>query len=231
MVLYQTRAPRRFLATLTKFDLELTPSRLKNPNFDSAIRMSWTGWNQCHCEYYQIFNPTTIHGSKSELERPIYHENQVNALVDAPLSSDSHNFWSDCWIFKFHTFLETGSQDLFRGVKINPIWEASQVAALEGLLAALHGPPSCKVCQSYKRPQAPPRPKWRVSLGLALCLDVFYTFFLPLKHQKKKKKNTHTHTHTHTHNKVFWFFFLHQKYKVLLYPIFFSLILHLGFGV
>ena len=27
MVLYQTRAPRRFLATLTKFDLELTPSR------------------------------------------------------------------------------------------------------------------------------------------------------------------------------------------------------------
>ena len=32
-----------------------------------------------------------------------------------------HNFWSDRWIFKFHTFLELGSQDISKGVKIDPI--------------------------------------------------------------------------------------------------------------
>ena len=44
---------------------------------------------------------------------------------------------------------------------------------------------------------------------------------------------THTHTHTHTQNTLKAFdFSLHQKYKVLfLYPIFISLVLHLGFGV
>ena len=34
------------------------------------------------------------------------------------------------------------------------------------------------------------------------------------------------------HIKTSWFFLLHQKYKVLfLYPVFFSLVLYLGFGV
>ena len=42
MGLYQTRALRRFLETLTKFDSELTPNGTKNPNFDPAIK---TGWN------------------------------------------------------------------------------------------------------------------------------------------------------------------------------------------
>jgi len=40
MISYQTRAPWRFLATLTKFDPELTPSGPQKPNFDPAIRMS-----------------------------------------------------------------------------------------------------------------------------------------------------------------------------------------------
>jgi len=38
MGLYQTRALRRFLATLTKFDSELTPDGTRNPNFDPAIK-------------------------------------------------------------------------------------------------------------------------------------------------------------------------------------------------
>ena len=42
---------------------------------------------------------------------------------------------------------------------------------------------------------------------------------------------THTHTHTQNTSKALDFS-LHQKYKVLfLYPIFISLVLHLGFGV
>ena len=43
MVLYQTQAPRRFLASLTKCDSELTPSELtpsepRNPYFDPAVK-------------------------------------------------------------------------------------------------------------------------------------------------------------------------------------------------
>jgi len=76
----------------------------------------------------------TIHGSKSELEQPRYHENQVNAPIDAPLTSKSYNFWFDYWIFKIHTFLETGSQDLSRGVKINLIQGILKGVALQGPL-------------------------------------------------------------------------------------------------
>ena len=62
--------------------------------------------------------------------------------------------------------------------------------------------------------------KKKTFLGLAICLDVFYTFFFSRKKTHKK------------HIKTSWFFLLHQKYKVLfLYPIFFSLVLYLGFGV
>ena len=77
---HQTRPSRRFLATLTK----LTSGGPKNPNIDSVVR---TGWNQCHCKDYQILIPMTIHRSKSELERPRYHENRVNTPIDAPLTS------------------------------------------------------------------------------------------------------------------------------------------------
>ena len=72
IVFHQTRASRRFLVILTKFDSKLTPSRPKISNFDPAIRIDR---NQRHCEDYQILIPTTIHGSKSELERQRYHEN------------------------------------------------------------------------------------------------------------------------------------------------------------
>ena len=54
-----------------------------------AIR---TGQNQCHCEDYQILIPKTIHGSKSELERLRHHKNRDDAPIDAPLTSNNHNF-------------------------------------------------------------------------------------------------------------------------------------------
>ena len=60
----------------------------RNPNFDPAIKM---GWNQRHFEDYQILSPTTIHKSKLELERPRF-KNRVNASIDQPLTSESHNF-------------------------------------------------------------------------------------------------------------------------------------------
>ena len=58
----------------------------------------------------------TIHGLKSELERPRYHENRVNTPINAPLTSRSHNFWSDYWIFEFHTILEIENEDLSKCV-------------------------------------------------------------------------------------------------------------------
>ena len=127
---YQTQASQRFLATLTKFDQKLISGGPKNPNFDPIIR---TGWNQSHWEDYLILIPTTIHGLKSELERLRYHENWDNALIDAPLTSESLNFRFDCWIFKIHTFSKTGSQNISRGVKINPIHGRLEVASLERL--------------------------------------------------------------------------------------------------
>ena len=128
-----------------KFDLNLTLGGAKNPNFDLAIRMSW---NQFHCEDYQILIPTTIHGLKSKLERPRYHKNQDNTSIDALLTSESHNFWYDRWIFKIHTFSKTGSQNLSRNVKINPIHGLLKVAALEGLSP-------WKSCRVIKGPRHP----------------------------------------------------------------------------
>ena len=136
IVLHQTQASRRFLTTLTKFDPKSILGGPKNPNFDPAVRM---GWNQCHCEDYQILILTTIQGSKLELERPRYHENRDDAPINAPQTSESHNFWSNCWIFKIHTFLEIRSQNIFRGVKINPIRALLRLTALEG-------PPPRNVC-------------------------------------------------------------------------------------
>ena len=131
MVLHQTRASRRFLTTLTKFDPKSILSGPKNPNFDPAIR---TGWNQCYCKDYQILIPTIVHGLKLELEWPRYHENLDDASIEAPLTSKSHNFWSDRWIFKFHTVLEIGSQNLSKDFKINPIQWSWRLAALQRLL-------------------------------------------------------------------------------------------------
>ena len=36
--------------------------------------------------------PMTIHELKSKSERPRYYENRDNTLIDAPLTSESHNF-------------------------------------------------------------------------------------------------------------------------------------------
>ena len=90
------------------------------------------------------------------------------------------------WIFKFHTFLETRSQDISRGFKFKPIWGASQVAALQGV-------PPCKACQGYKRPQAPPgQEKEENFLGPALYLDIFYMLLLSSKHIPTHKNTQKT---------------------------------------
>ena len=150
------------------------------------------GWTQHHCKYYQILIPTTTHGSKSELEQPRYLENRVNASIDAPLTSRSHNFWSNYWFFKFHTFLETASQDLYKSVKINPNWEHLKVAALQG-------PPPHKACWGYKRLQAPPDQKRKKKKDfLAACsLPGWFLSFSPLF----QTQNTHK-----KYIKVSWFF-------------------------
>ena len=150
----------------------------RNPNFDPAVRM---GRNQCHCEDYQVLIPTTIHGSKSELERSRYHENWGNTPIDAPLTSESHNFWSNRWIFKIHTFSKTRSQNISKGVKINPIHGILKVVALERLLPR-------KVCQGYKGPQAPFRPKKERSLWF-LCSA--WTFSAPFSSLSKSIQKTH----------------------------------------
>ena len=75
-----------------------------------------------------------VHRLKSELEWSRYHKNQDDAPIDAPLIFKSHDFWSDHWISKIHTFPETGRKDLSKGVKINPILGFLRPAALQGLL-------------------------------------------------------------------------------------------------
>ena len=181
-----------------------------------------TGWNQCHCEDYQILIPMIFHGPKLELKQSRCHKNQDNASIDAPLTSKNHNFWSDRWIFMIQTFSETRSQGLSRNVKINLIHNLLKVATLKGLSMSLQGPSPRKACQGYKRPQAPLRPKKKETpLATAFCLDEFWAF-LPSSKPKKHTKNTSKPLDSS----------LHQKYKVLfLYPIFFSLVLHLGFKI
>ena len=80
--------------TWPSFDPKSILGGPKNPNFDPDVR---TGWNQCHYKDYQILNPKIVHWSKSELEGLRYHENRDDALIDAPLTFKSHNFWSDYW--------------------------------------------------------------------------------------------------------------------------------------
>ena len=54
---------------------------LKNPNFNPSAR---TGWDQCHCKYYQIRFLTTIHESKSELKQLRYLENHAKRISTFP---------------------------------------------------------------------------------------------------------------------------------------------------
>ena len=126
--LHQIRASQRFLTTLTKSDPKSTRGGPKNLNFDPAVR---TGWNQRHCEDYWILVPMNIHGSKSKLERPRYLENWDDAPIDAPQTLESHNFWSDRWIFRFHAFSELGSQYISRGTHIHTFWGLLKGCRLE----------------------------------------------------------------------------------------------------
>ena len=140
------------------------------------------GWNQFHCEYYQILIPTTIHGSKSELEQPRYHKNWDNAPIDAPLTSEKHNFWFDRWIFKIHTFSEIGSQDFSRGFRISPISGLLKLAVLEG-------PSPRNACRGYKFPQAPLRLRRKTFFWFFALFLVSLHVFLYSKHQKTHIKH------------------------------------------
>ena len=165
---------------------KMTKTPLMGPKTVILIWLTEWGWNQCHWEDNQILIPKTIHGSKSELEGPRYHENRDNAPIDAPLTSENHNFWSNRWIFKFHTFSKSGSQYLSNHVKINPIrrrwgWRPYKGRRLEKLVGAIN---------SSRHPPDQKKDFWEVSLGSALCLDDFHSLFLSSK-QKKLKKKTH----------------------------------------
>ena len=146
------------------------------------------------------------------LERPRYHENRDHIPINAPLTSECHNFWSDRWISKIHTFSEIGSQDLSRGVKINSIRGLLRVAALKR-------PQPRKSCCGYKRPQAPSRKKKKKKKpSLILCstwtISKLFSSLLNTKNTSKPLDSS----------------FFNKKYKVLfLYPTFFPLVLHLGF--
>ena len=208
MVLHQTRASWKILTILTKFNPKSIPNGPKNPNFDLVVK---TGWNQCHGEDYQILIPTIIHGLKSEIERSRYHKNRDDASIDALLTSEGHNFWSDHWIFKFHTFSETGSQYLSKGVKINPILGLLRLATLKGHCLEMHA----KAINS---------PKHLSDLGgdtffWTFCsLPSFSTHFSLFQTPKNTSKLVDSSLFT-------------KKPKVLfLNQIFFSLVLHLGFG-
>ena len=124
----------------------------------------------------------TLHGSKSELERLRYHENWDDALINAPQTSESHNFRSDHWIFKIHTFSETRSQNISRGVKINPNHGLLEVAALQGRRLKKHA-------KAIKSPKHPSNQKKEVSLGSCALLGCFMLIFLLFQTQKTHEKH------------------------------------------
>ena len=50
-----------------------------------------------------------------------------------PYTGEMSNIYSEgMLLFKFHTFSEIGSQDIFKGVKINPIKDHLKMVALQG---------------------------------------------------------------------------------------------------
>ena len=131
----------------------------------------------------------TVHGSKSELEWSRCHENRDNSPIDAPLTSRSHNFWSDRWISKFHNFSKTGSQDLSKGFKINLIHGLLKVVALKG-------PPPQNSCRVIKSPRHPLDRENTIIFWFLLSAWFFNTSLPFSKHPKKK----HTHTTKNSKN-------------------------------
>ena len=109
MLLHQTQATRRFLSSLTKFDLTLTPRGTRNINFDLTVRMDW---DQCHCEDCQIPFPTTIHGSKKELKQWRYSKNRAKhiSMLLEPITFDptiGFPIFLVFWKLDIQRFLET----------------------------------------------------------------------------------------------------------------------------
>ena len=106
MFLHQTRVCQRFSSILTNFDSRLSLRNTWKTNFDLTIEM---GWNQCHCEYYWILFPMTIHGSKLELKQLRYLENHVGhvSLLPDVITFNSTIWFSFSLVFRKlenHTF-------------------------------------------------------------------------------------------------------------------------------
>ena len=109
MFLHQTQDYRRFLSSLTKFDLRLTLKSDRKLNFDPTIRM---GWNQCHCEDSWIPFPMTTHGLKLELKRLRYLKNHTWRVSSLHTTITFYR-----WIFKMSSVLKTRYLDLPIGTK------------------------------------------------------------------------------------------------------------------
>ena len=178
-------------------------------------------WNQRHCKYYQILILMTIHESKSKLERPRYHENWNDALIDALQTSESHNFWSDRWIFELHNFLEIENQDISKGVKIGPIRGGLRPAA-GGLSMAI---------ASIFMPETMNSPRHTLDKGIDIFLKFsFYPAALYIFSLSKTPKIS-KYTPQKTHRGLLILPFSPKLKLLLLHSIFLSLVLHFGFGV
>ena len=116
----------------------------------------------------------TIHGSKLKLERPRYHKNQDNALINALRIFEKHNFWSGHWIFKIHTFLETASQYLSISAKNNPIRGSHHLKKCVGAI---------------NNPKHPTDQERKTFFLILLSTQLLYTAF-SLPNTKKTPKNT-----------------------------------------
>ena len=193
IVLHQTRASWRILTTLIKFD----PKSIRVGS--KILILIWLS--------KQVGTNSIAKIIKFSFQRLFMGRNRDDAPIDAPLTFESHNFWSNRWIFKIHSFSETGSQNLFRGVKINPFLGLLRLAVLEGL-------PPQNACPGT------PQTQKRTHFSEFLLFAWFTYTFLSLPNTKK-------------HIKASWFFSLHQKHKVLFlyqssFPWFHTL--DLGFG-
>ena len=144
----------------------------------------------------------TIHGSKSELERLRYHENWDDALINAPQTSESHNFRSNHWIFKIHTFSETRSQNLSRPV-------------------ALEGPSPLKTRLGlYIAPNTPQIGRRHSFLKFAFCptsLHIFFSLPNTQKHTSKLLDSSlftkNTRYCSYTQSSFPWFYTFDLAYR------------------
>ena len=103
-------------------------------------------------------------------------ENQDNAPIDAPQISKSHNFQSDHWIFKIHTFSKPGSQYLSRSIKIHSFWGPFEASGLPRATASKNAP---RVINSPRHPTN--RTQFFFSWN-SLATQLLYTYFLSSKH-------------------------------------------------